>query len=182
MMKTGYHKYEKVRDLLRRSVPGLDSQAQMEEKIITSIKEGNKRGNGYPDILGFLFGWVYIGWVRRSLVAVSAVLVIFFVYQQAVIMKELDYLSRKSIIIDGSTGTVNTGDIEKRLLMYKLSGKKPAEEDLNISRQQMDELIESVNELHDKYRDLINIINSDPELRKYIEQKLDKKEKSKFNL
>ena len=181
-MKTGYHKYEKVKDLLRRSVPDLDSQAQLEEKIINKIREGHKRKYRYPDILGFLFGWVYIGWVRRSLVAVSVVLVMFFVYQQAVIMKELDYLSRKSIIIDGSTSTVNTGDIEKRLLMYKLSGKKPVGEDLDISRQQMDELIESVNELQDKYRDLINIINSDPELRKYVEQKLNKKEKAKFNL
>jgi hypothetical protein len=97
-------------------------------------------------------------------------------------MKELDYLSGRSIIINSDTRTVNTGDIEKKLLMYKLSGKKPGEEDLNISRQQLDELIESVNELQDKYRDLINIINSDPELREYIEKKLNKKEISKFNL
>ncbi len=175
-------KYEKVRDLLRNSEPHLDTYTQMEEQIMASVTSRLKRRYSLPDITGFLFGWIYIGWVRRSLALVSALLVLFFIYQQAVILKELKHISGRSIIIDGGTKSVSTGDIEKRLLMYRLSGKKPGDGDLNISREQMDELIESVNELQDKYKDLINIINSDPELRKYVEKKLNMKDKSKINL
>ncbi|HKK43470.1 MAG TPA: hypothetical protein VJ963_13730 [Bacteroidales bacterium] len=181
-MKGENQKYEKVRDLLRRSEPGLNGGADLEERIYRAVQKSVKEKQTLPDILGFLFGWVYIGWVRRSLVTISAVLVLFFIYQQAVILKELNHISGRTIIIEGGSKTVNTGELEKRLIMYKLSGKKPGDEDLDISRQQMNDLIESVNELKDKYRDLINIINSDPELRKYVEKQLNKKEKSKTNL
>jgi hypothetical protein len=182
MMERETKKYKRVRDLLRHSVPVLDSKTELEEKVINYIVSSGKKVPAFPDIIGLLFGWVYIGWIRRSLLALSAALVIFFIYQQTEILRELNYLNSKSIIISRGTQTITTRDIEKRLLMYKLSGIKPGEENIDITRQQVNELIESVNELQDKYRDLINIINSDPGLKKYIEEQLDKKEKSKLNL
>ena len=43
----------------------------------------------FSDFIESLFGWVYIGWVRRSLIGVSVVLVAIFVYQQAFIFREV---------------------------------------------------------------------------------------------
>lgn len=51
-----------------------------------------------------------------------------------------------------------------------------------ISEKQMKELLESVNELQIKYKDLENLIEEDPELKKLIEKKLIENNRTKINL
>ena len=46
----------------------------------------------------------------------------------------------------------------------------------------MKELLESVNELQIKYKELENIIEGDPELKKLIEKKLIENNRTKINL
>jgi len=46
----------------------------------------------------------------------------------------------------------------------------------------MKELLESVNELQIKYKDLENLIEEDPELKKLIEKKLIENNSTKINL
>ena len=46
----------------------------------------------------------------------------------------------------------------------------------------MKELLESVNELQIKYKDLENLIEEDPELKKLIEKKLIENNRTKINL
>ena len=46
----------------------------------------------------------------------------------------------------------------------------------------MKEILESVNELQTKYRDLENLIEEDPELKKLIEKKLIETNRTKINL
>jgi methyl-accepting chemotaxis protein len=182
MMMKGNENYEKVIDLLRKSKPLLDSANSIEEIVLERISKNNHAGITLSDIVNFFFGWIYIEWVRRSLITASVLLVIIFIYQQAVILKQIDYLSKRTVVVDEGAPKDLYGDLEKRLLIYKFSGKKLSAGEFNISHQQLDQLLESINELQDKYRDLINVINSDPELKKYIEQKLNEKNKSETNL
>ncbi len=182
MMIKENENYKKVIDLLRKSKPLLDSANSIEENVLKRLSKENHAAITFSDIVNFFFGWIYIEWVRRSLIAASVLLVMIFVYQQAVILKQIDYLSRRTVIVDEGAPKPLSGDIEKRLLIYKFSGKKFSAGEFNISRQQLDQLLESINELQYKYRDLINVINSDPELKKYIEQKLNEKNKSETNL
>lgn len=51
-----------------------------------------------------------------------------------------------------------------------------------ISEKQMKELLESVNELQIKYKDLENLIEEDPELKKLIKKKLIENNRTKINL
>jgi hypothetical protein len=53
---------------------------------------------------------------------------------------------------------------------------------ITISERQMKELIESVNELQLKYKDLENLIEEDPELKKMIEKKLIENNRTNNNL
>ena len=42
--------------------------------------------------------------------------------------------------------------------------------------------MKSYSELEAKYKDLIKLIEEDPHLRKYVEEKLDESSKKKFNM
>jgi hypothetical protein len=120
--------------------------------------------------------------VRRTLITASVVLVIVFVYQQGIILKQINYLSRQTIVIDGETASSPAYQIEKMIITYKLSGKRFPSQSITISDKQMKQLLESVNELQIKYNDLKNLIEDDPELRKLIEKKLIENSRTKINL
>jgi hypothetical protein len=75
-----------------------------------------------------------------------------------------------------------SSDMEEKIKMYKLSGRRFPSADITISKKQMDQLLESINELQVKYKDLINLINENPEMKKYIEKKLTESKNKKFNL
>jgi hypothetical protein len=53
---------------------------------------------------------------------------------------------------------------------------------ITISEAEMKELLTSMKEVQVKYKDLENLINSDPELKKYIEKKLEENNSSKIKL
>ena len=134
------------------------------------------------EVIDFIFGWVYIGWVRRSLITASVVLVLVFVYQQAIILKRIDYLSRQTLVIDKNEETTGPEEIEKLLTTYINSGRKLPSKNITISEHQMKELLESINELQIKYKDLENLIEADPELKKLIGKKLNENNRNKINL
>jgi hypothetical protein len=175
-------KYNKVLDLLRKSKPALDSTDDIERKVIKRISKVGHSGLNLSDIIDFLFGWVYIGWVRRSLIGASIVLVLVFAYQQTIILKRIDFLSRQTIVIDRENGPALSDEVEKMLTMYKNSWKRFPSKNITISEKQMKELLEAVNELQLKYKDLENLIEGDPELKKMIEKKMIENSRTKINL
>lgn len=175
-------KYKKVVDLLRSSKPVLLSTDEIEREVIRRIQKRNPVVAAVSDALEFIFGWVYIGWVRRSLIALSIALVLIFGYQQSTILKRIDILSRQIVIKDNNNNTISTDEIEKLLTIYKSSGKKFPSKSMDFSDKQINALIESLDELRVKYKDLENLIDKDPELKKMIEQKLIENERTKINL
>ena len=181
-MKAGSEKYDRMINLLRKSNPELDSTAGIEREVIRRISQIERSGINFSGVVDFLFGWVYIGWVRRSLIAASVVMVMIFVYQQGVILKRIDKISRQVVVSDKEIIPTIDDKIEKLLMVYKNSGRKFPSKTITISEGQMKELLESVKDLQIKYKDLEELIDGDPELKKMIEKKLTDSNRTKINL
>jgi len=181
-MKPESEKYNKVLNLIRESKPVLDSTDDIEKEVMKRIKGVHQSGVNISELVDFLFGWVYIGWVRRSLIIASVALVLIFVYQQTIIIKRIDLLSRQIIITDRETVTAPVDEIEKMLMIYRNSGRRFPSKTITISEAQMKELLESVNELQIRYKDLENLIEGDSGLKKLIEKKLIENNRAKNNL
>jgi hypothetical protein len=181
-MKTENEKYDIIINLLRKSKPELDSTEDIEREVFRKISRRRRSGADLSELIDFLFGWVYIGWVRRSLIAASVALVLIFVYQQGVILKRIDKISKQVIVSDKELISTTDDKIEKLLMVYKNSGRKFPSKTITISERQLKELLESVKDLQIKYKDLEELINGDPELKKLIEQKLIDSNRHKINL
>lgn len=172
-------KYGRVIMFLKKTKPEMGDADIFSEKVLQKIQEkGDKPEVGYL-IYEFLFGWVYIGWVRKSLIMASIVLIVFFGYQQTVIMKRINNLSEQTYSNGKTTMTNYTDQFTLKLRMYKMFGNKIGGDGITDSEKDIDNLIESLNELKVKYKDLFDKIENDPELKKYIEEKLREMETKK---
>jgi hypothetical protein len=181
-MKPENEKFDKVMDLLRKSKPLVDSSDDIEREVIKRITKISQPGLNFSEPIDFLFRWVYIGWVRRSLIAASIVLVMVFVYQQSIILKRIDVISRQTVVGNKENNSSPADEIEKLLMVYRNSGWRFPSKSKTISERQLKELLESVNKLQIKYKDLENLIEGDPELEKLIEKKLNENNHNKINL
>jgi hypothetical protein len=181
-MKPESEKYNRIIKLLKESRPVPGSLEDIEKEVIKRISGTQNAWLNLSQLVDFLFRWVYIGWVRRSLIAAAIGLVLIFVYQQAIILKRIDFISRQTIVTDSGNTLAPSDEIEKILMLYRNSGRIFPSKTITISEKQMMELIEAVNELQVKYKDLENLIESDPELKKMIEKKLIESTHSKINL
>ena len=181
-MKPESEKYNRIIKLLKESRPVPGSLEDIEKEVIKRISGTQNARLNLSQLVDFLFRWVYIGWVRRSLIAAAVCLVLIFVYQQAIILKRIDFISRQTIVTDSGNTLAPSDEIEKILMSYRNSGRIFPSKTITISEKQMMELIEAVNELQVKYKDLENLIESDPELKKMIEKKLIESTHSKINL
>lgn len=173
-------KYNKVIDLLKNSKPRLESTDEIENEVIKRIATVHPVISALTGILDFLFSWIYIGWVRRSLIAASVTLVVIFIYQQGVILKRIDFLSSQTIVMGKENISAPVDQVEKILMNYRNDVRKLPSETITISEKQMKELIESVNELQHKYKDLEKLIEDNPEIKKLIEDKLIENNRTKI--
>jgi hypothetical protein len=180
-METDSEKYKRVLGLLRKSEPELYSSADIQREVISRIskKTISSAGNELFDIL---FGWIYIGWVRRSLITASVLLVMVFIWQQSIILKQINFLSKQIIVTREETIQSPAQQAEKLLTMYKSSSRGFPSRNITITEKQLNQLLESVNELKVQYKDLMELIDENPELRKYIEEKLIEKNNAKTKL
>jgi hypothetical protein len=181
-MKTENEKYDKVLNLLQKSIPLLNTTSDIENEVIGRVKKLNQSGVNLSEAIDFLFGWVYIGWVRRSLISASMVLILIFVYQQGVILKRIEVLSRQTVIVDKEKASSSSDEIDKLLTLFRNSGHRFPTKNITISESQIKELQESLKEMQIKYKDLENLIDSDPELKNLIEKKLMENNRTKINL
>jgi hypothetical protein len=181
-MEKGEEKYERVIKILKDSKPVLSNPGVIEENVIRKVQGSFKKESKEFDLFDYLFGWVYIGWVRNSLVAVSVFIISIFAYQQSLILKRINALEKQTVISGNQFVTESTADIEGKMMLYKLTGRKLPKENIALSEKKMKQFMNSYNELQGKYKDLIKIIEENPELKKLIEEKLSEKNKKKFNL
>jgi hypothetical protein len=110
------------------------------------------------------------------------VLILIFVYQQGVILKRIEVLSRQTVIVDKEKASSSSDEIDKLLTLFRNSGHRFPTKNITISESQIKELQESLKEMQIKYKDLENLIDSDPELKNLIEKKLMENNRTKINL
>lgn len=174
-------KYDRMIDILRKSRPVLQSPDFIKEKVVNRIENTKGKEEAFSGILDFVFGWVYVGWMRKVLITASAAMVLVFIYQQGVILKRINILNRQVVFIEGQIITRNSNDAGAAYLS-RLAGRKIPAENININERQIRQMLRSYNELEEKYRDLLNIIEGDPVLKKYVEEQLSENKKEKFKL
>lgn len=174
-MKANEGKYRKVMEVLKKSEPVTGSQEEIEREIINRIIYLPKKDKETFSIFSFLFGWTEIGWVRRSLVTASLFLILIFVYQQSVIVKQLNWLSTQ--IVENSENPVRTNisDFSGKLRFLRISGNRVPQQGSTISEKQLDMLMEALDKLQADYDNLSKIIEENPELKEIIEKKLNEK-------
>lgn len=171
-MRAENDRYKKMMEILRSSRPDLVRPEEIENEVIKRIRHKNRQTGRISDFIDSLFGWVYIGWVRRSLVAAAAIMVLVFVYQQALILKQVNNISKQPVVISGDQIQGSISEISKKLTMYRISNKLTPSSEINISEKQLELFLESYDALQVKYKNLMRIIEEDPELKKYIDDKL----------
>lgn len=177
-MADGDKKYEKVLNLLRQSKPVLTDIESVAEKVIRQLQEEEAKISLPELIIEFLFGWVYIGWVRRSMITAVLVVALLFGYQQALILRRINDLSGQRIQNGTFLMTNLNDDFANKLLIYRITGRKLSDGKITVSEKEIDEMINSLNKLQIKYKDVINLIENDPQLKKYVEDKMNENRKN----
>jgi len=179
-MKTEDKKYDKVLNLLIKSKPVLTDVNSLTEKVMRQLQDEKSNISPAGLMLDFLFGWVYIGWVRRTMITAVFAFAFLFIYQQSLIIKQVKDLSGQRMQ-NGSVVVTNLKDeLTDQLRIFKLTGKKIPDEKINVSEKEIDDMIRSLNRLQVKYKDVINLVEKDPELKKYVESRMQVYRKNKI--
>lgn len=181
-MKQVNDKYIRIVDLLRKSKPVLDSSEDIEQEVIRRISSSARQETNIFPIINLLFGWTNIVWIRRSLIAVSVMLVTLFVYQHSMIVKQLNWISSQIVFYQERPIRTTQPELVSQLKLLKISGRKFNLQSSTISEEQMEMLPESIDKLKTDYNNLMRIIQDDPELKKLIEKKLDEINQTKVKL
>jgi len=182
MMISQNERYKKILNILKTSKPELGGIETIRENVINRIRGTRSRQSSISDLFESIFAWIYIGWVRRSLVAASILLILFFIYQQTMILQGVNIINKRAIISEAESFSVSKEEIGKQLMILRLTGRRISAGELSITEKQLEQLIDSYNELQEKYRDLVKIIEEDPMLKDYFEKKLDEGKTKKTNL
>lgn len=181
-MKQGSDKYLKTMDLLKKSKPVTDSSEEIEREVIRKISSSSVQETSSYSFFDLLFGWTNIVWIRRSLIAVSVMLVILFVYQQSMIVRQLNWLSTQIVVNNEKPESTTISDFSGRLRFFKISGSRIPQQGNPVSEKQLDMLIEALDKLQADYENLSKIIEENPELKEMIEKKLNQKNYIKVKL
>jgi hypothetical protein len=165
-------KYEKVMEILKSSKPALGSASEIEEKVLSRISEKHKSQSELSDILDFLFGWTYIAWVRRSLITASVCIVIVFVLQQSIMMRQINNLSRQIESYERDASGFQGEYQERRMMLLRFSEKRFSLFRKANSEKQVEEIFRTIDQLKTEYKELDKLMKENPELKKLIEKKL----------
>jgi hypothetical protein len=180
-MDTEKERYEKVLEMLREAKPEMNNPEAFLNKVLGVAGREKRSPDFFSLISDYLFGWVYIGWVRRSLVAVSFGILLVFIYQQSVILRRIKAIDSQVIFTSNQLMPGVNDRIDSKLLYRRAEYTLPVSKG-NLSPRQVDELIKSLNELQLKYKDIIKLIEDDPDLRKYIQENLNQNDLKKLKL
>lgn len=169
-------KYRNLVEMLKRSTPVLSNPETVRDNVLREIRKAGKEAGLLSSTGEFLFGWIYVGWLRRSLVTIAAAVIFIFGYQQVVIIRKINNLSDQRIQNGSVVSTDFSDDIYNRMMYYRFTGKMMDGEEIHASENEINKLMVEINKLRLKYEDLIFMIENDPMLMEYIETKLNQKD------
>lgn len=176
------NKLDSVVNILRRSKPVLTGTDKIEDRVLNEIQLPRKKEAEGFNLFDYLFGWVYIGWIRKSLITVSFSVITLFIYQHLLILKRIDVLENQTAAAGSQFVRMYQAEPSNLMTTDNLLRLRLKTGRIAVDKKQINELMNSYNEMEHKYKDLIRIIEDDPELKKLLEEKLSEKNKRKFNL
>ncbi len=181
-MDKGNEKYDKVLGILRNAEPVLTSADEIAERVLKTISRETKHRADLSEVLDFIFSWTYIPWVRRSLVTASVFLVIMFVFQQSLIMKQIIMLSRQIGSYE-QDASIKSGEYPDLRMMFLRSSERrfPLLKKRNKDKE-LKELFRTIEQLKKEYKGLDTMIRNDPELKRLIEKKLSEIDGNKMKI
>jgi len=100
--------------------------------------------------------------------------IFFYVYQQNMSLKGGNDINKREIATGPGAFSGSYDDLGKQIRILKLTGRGMPTGGIKITEKQAEQLLDSFYELQDKYIDLIRIIEEDPVLKEYIEERLGK--------
>ena len=181
-MDEGKNKYEKVVKIIRESKPVLSNAGEIEDAVIRSIRDKEKDRGLIIGLVESIYGWIYIGWVRRSLVGAALIIFTVFIYQQADILRSVRSLEKEIVSISSEQPSVNVRDLERRFTVFKISSKISTGRKIEVYESQLQEIIDSYKNLEQKYENLNRIIEEDSLLKNYFENKLKEEENNRSKI
>ncbi len=181
-MKKMDEKYWKAIGVLKRSRPVMSDASDMREEVVAKISllPGKKKVDF--SVIDFLFGWTEIVWIRRSLITISFVMVAIFIYQQSTIVKQLNWLSTQIGENQEQEVSRSFTEYSGRIKFLKISGRGVEQKNSNVSEEQLDLILKSLDKLQTDYENLMKILNENPELKELVEKKLDGTDNKKVKL
>jgi hypothetical protein len=178
-MKAEDTKYEKVLSLLKKAKPDLKHPEIVTEMVMSRLKDEMSKISLVEMIIEFLFGWIYVGWVRRSMIVAAICIAMLFGYQQILILKKINELSGQRIQDGDLFMTSAKTEISDKIRVFRFPGQKLDDKKNTVSKKEIDEMIKSINKLQIKYKDIIDLIEDDPELKNYVETRMKELGKNK---
>jgi hypothetical protein len=180
-MKPEERKFEDILNKLKRAEPLLENAKDIENEVISRIESGFKDKKIPVNIFNYLFGWAYVAWARSALVTASFLLVFAFVIQQSLILKRIRSLEENAIL-NGSQAVTHTIFNPEERVLFEIANRRFPAGRRSVTEKQVNKLIDSYDKLEMKYKDLLKMIEEDPELKKMVESRLKEKDKLKLKL
>jgi len=173
--------YNEVTGILKRSEPVLNDDVHREYKLIPKIRKIDKKEKSLNVLLENIFSWVFVGWIRHSMIAVSVLLVGFFILQQSIILRKISNLEQQKNF-NLTTFSFPVKDKYSGNVVARIAGMKFLIDNNKLSTHEIEKLLDSYNDLEIKYMDILKTINENPELRKYFDEKMPGFDKKKVKL
>jgi hypothetical protein len=168
-MASEEEKLDKIIGMLRESGPELRDSHELISQILVKAAEHSNTPDQAGIIYNWLFGWVWIGWVRKSMVAVSFVLLTFLGTQQAMIIVKKGSLSSPSNLSDLSNSSLSLANMASEKGFIKLfSSNSPGTQDSAA----VESFIRSLGTVQEEYSDILKALDKDPELKRYVRKRL----------
>lgn len=161
-------KYQKTVSLLKKSGQMTDIEQTGQHVMARLYAIGNRKSHAVV-IYEFLFGWTEIPWVRRSLTFASFILILMFVYQQSVIVRQMNTLSNQVKSYQSDPVSVFQNEVISRYRLIKASGGRMYEQ-TGLTEEQIQMIIRSYDQIRKDYDNLMKAIESNPELKRILNE------------
>ncbi len=147
---TDHKEYEKAVNFLRKNRPVLHNKARLVDNVLNQTHA--KRTGDHARLYQYFFGWTSVGWIRNSLATAAALLLGFFIIQQALLNKRFNQLEQQIVrTINGAGQGDSKAGIKEKVLMNLLTSQ--SRDSITISTSDLNTLIEAFVELRESQKE-----------------------------
>lgn len=167
--------YEKAVGFLKKNKPVLTDKELLVKKVMQNLT-GLPARSSLPKMAGrYLFSWVYVGWVRKTMATAAILFFGFFIFQQLTLNKRVARLESRMIKSSITPPDFRTTPDLKQRLFFELVARKTGDTDsITLSKDDFSEFLQSYSDLQAKYEKIKKHVKKDSFLDKVLKKNLDK--------